>query len=714
MVSESDRNFIESSLREEADRLAYAYGNLYRDGARRAWGKFRLFTNRMADFSSGAMTWADTWHLFFDNIRTLIFGPWLIGGLLVFLQWIMIGAYVAVYASMPAFFVGPIVLGLLVFILNMEASKNPMDWLTHIVSGMLIGFSTLILMVSIMGPETLLEYPMVLFWVIWTAVAIFIGVFQFYHTGGFMFIFQLSVLILLFGYVALGPYSVYYRNTIDQIKPPLVLAWKAVSTNIEDVWYLATDPTEYYARQQLKNVRPEKPLDIPKGLEITDLYAQPETVSISTAERKQYFSIFALMENKGEEMAKDVEVTQECKCIPRCNCKQDDSKAKPTKSKDKLMPGEGDMVSFSYIEPTLPTSEAGREAEPRSATVTITTSYKYSTNSSLRVEIASEAERERRYREQGNIYKPVQAIGKVTPAQLSINVGPQPLYDSQENTMIILSVLNMRDDGDVKLPRGTKIKINLPKSIGNGLKCSEDVKQETDGETTTLTLEQEVSIIAYEYKTIYSIYCEFTTSKADTSKTDLITAELIDYTFLPKKKRIVQLMPPLGILKTDKETKKEAEKTGQILGGVFNPVEGGKCLMNFNEKHRAVDITAPCGTPVKAACSGTIEGIGPGLTGDSVFGGTASGGSMGLRIYKLENCKDDKNDWSEYEFDYGCIDFEGREQGAFKTRHIEKGEVIGTVGKCKAEADIGEDDCHVHLVLRKGKLGGEDSASACG
>lgn len=151
----------------------------------------------------------------------------------------------------------------------------------------------------------------------------------------------------------------------------------------------------------------------------------------------------------------------------------------------------------------------------------------------------------------------------------------------------------------------------------------------------------------------------------------------------------------------------------QIIAGLLNPVEGGKCIMNFNEDHKAVDILSDCGNPVKAACSGTLSGFGPGLSGDPVFGGTSRGGSMGLHIDNLENCKDEDKDWSEYDIIYGCIDFEGREKMGFATRDVKQGEIIGTVGRCNAEPKTGEDGCHVHLVIRKGTLGGKDSVAAC-
>ena len=153
---------------------------------------------------------------------------------------------------------------------------------------------------------------------------------------------------------------------------------------------------------------------------------------------------------------------------------------------------------------------------------------------------------------------------------------------------------------------------------------------------------------------------------------------------------------------------------GQIVEGLLNPVEGGECLLNFNKDHKAVDITAECGTSVKAACGGKVSSFGPGLTGDSVFGGTSSGGEEGLRIgdssvtsgwSKLEDC----GEWEDYQILYGCIDFDRSVIGDV----VQKGDAVGTVGECENHPTEKKLGCHIHFVLVDGALGGDGGVSAC-
>ena len=137
---------------------------------------------------------------------------------------------------------------------------------------------------------------------------------------------------------------------------------------------------------------------------------------------------------------------------------------------------------------------------------------------------------------------------------------------------------------------------------------------------------------------------------------------------------------------------------GQIVEGLLNPVEGGECLLNFNRDHKAVDITAECGTPVMAACDGTLSRF-FGLSDEPVI----KAPEKGLGLDNLENCEDDDKDWSGYRIFYGCID-----TNDISTRSVKQGDIIGTVGECDRE-----NGCHIHFVLVDGALGGDGGVSAC-
>ncbi len=141
---------------------------------------------------------------------------------------------------------------------------------------------------------------------------------------------------------------------------------------------------------------------------------------------------------------------------------------------------------------------------------------------------------------------------------------------------------------------------------------------------------------------------------------------------------------------------------GQIVEGLLNPVEGGECLLNFNRDHKAVDITAECGTPVMAACDGRLSGF-FGLSDEPII----KAPEKGLDLDDLENCKDDDKDWSGYRIFYGCIDTNDILYTHFPIS-VKQGDIIGTVGECDRE-----NGCHIHFVLVDGALGGDGGVSAC-
>ena len=141
---------------------------------------------------------------------------------------------------------------------------------------------------------------------------------------------------------------------------------------------------------------------------------------------------------------------------------------------------------------------------------------------------------------------------------------------------------------------------------------------------------------------------------------------------------------------------------GQIVEELLNPVEGGECLLNFNKDHKAVDITAECGTPVMAACDGTLSRF-FGLSDEPVI----KAPEKGLDLDNLENCKDDDKDWSGYRIFYGCIDTNDILYTHFPI-FVKQGDIIGTVGECDRE-----NGCHIHFVLVDGALGGDGGVSAC-
>jgi hypothetical protein len=553
----------------EAGKLAYFYGRQYKNDITRFLGRIGMFTRGM---TMGAMTWGDVWGLLWDNIKTLIFGPWVWGFFLAVIQWFFVMAYIQPIAPSPFYFILPILTGIFVFMTNAGASTRPWDWLTHFFAGVLVGFSALIFLIAIWTPEDLAEFAgfssWLIFWIVWAILALFVGVFQLYHSGGFMTVFQISIIILLFGYIALGPYNAYYRTVLDQIKEPLNMAWRSISNAFQDVWLLTTNPTEWYARQQVVNVKAEKPISYPKALEVTRIDAVPDSVPSG-----ENFNIIAIIRNEGKNDIENIAFGYDCP--KRSYCNDTDVEVKASLNAGKLEPGESSKITFSGF-----LAEMGPITRTSRGTVELEFNYTYNTTASLFVEVASEDEISRRQYEETNVWKNVLAVDAGATARLSLNVGPQPLDARSDAETVLISVSNTREDGNIILERGKEIRIKMDETIGTLLECDGtqvDCQLSTDGKIAICYIEpvesDEIVIKPYEFNTILPIFCSFATKDVEASRTGLITAELPEYKFVVKKSKTIMVTLPLGIIYEEEGEEEEAAGSTQKGSALFVKID---------------------------------------------------------------------------------------------------------------------------------------------
>lgn len=571
-----EKDYILAELKEEATFLSESLAKT---------GRVRLrgIAGRLKTISMRGQTATDVWHTFLDNIWNIIIGPWTVGTIFIIIQFFFITAYVG-YHPLLLFWI-PIAGAILTFLLNFEQAKQPLDWIGHLASGAMISMAFVILFYSLgitmenMGGGTG-------FFIFGGLIFVFIGLFQFYQAGGFRTALMLTIIALLFGYVALGPYSGYWQVIKDQIKTPINMAWKAIKGAVEDIWLLATNPTEWYARQQLQSVRPEKPIDFPKGVEVTLFDAIPPSVPAT-----QEFAVTAVFRNEGEMEAKDIKVTAECN--QWCDTRYVVSDSKFKKESDgfyhyyiedsegnevrgNLERKEANTITLSHL---VAKTIAGREAEFRMAKVTLKVSYRYHTSASLLVDVMHEDELQRLFREGHDVYRNVLAVEKVTPAKLSINVGPQPLKAGTTGALLLVSISNVRDDGEIRLTPEDTIKIKMPKTLGSGLECG-GYKAAEEGSNWVLNyrIPKELTIEAYDFSSIFAVLCSFdVTPNVGTKTTGLITAELGDkdtpgFEFITKKEKDVPITTPLGILYDPFD--RECKKCGD---GLFDRCTKGEC-----------------------------------------------------------------------------------------------------------------------------------------
>jgi len=391
----------------------------------------------------------------------------------------------------------------------------------------------------------------------WIITIVLVIVFYFIYRGQDIHgILVFSVFIFIFGYLALGPYSGVIRPVMDQAVESLGIARYAITNAFTDVWLLATNPTEWYARQQMMNVRPETPMSYPMALEITRLDASSPTIPAD-----EEFRITAVIENEGKSDTRDVKISYECNKW----CNADAVTVTPEVYKEEgetLEPGRTDVIRMSGF---VGIGLEDYRAESHTAKVEISLNYSYSTNASLLVEVASEKEIETREYAGGEVYHNVLAIDKGTPARLSLNVGPQPLH-AMEEADVLISVSNGRNDGKVILEEGKKIIIKMDETIGTLLECHgkqvdcAPIQKNIAICTVSPVEDTKIVIEAYKFNTILPIFCTFATKNVEYSKTGLITAELPSYTFALEKAVSVTVTAPLGIIKPEEGGEETIQK----------------------------------------------------------------------------------------------------------------------------------------------------------
>jgi len=301
-------------LQKERDIILFRFRSRYKNRLIRGFAGLRMIARNAA---MGTMTWGDVWYTFWMNIRDFLFGPWIWGSLVVMLEWLLVGSYISPIVPNAFYFVAPLGIAGLTLLLNIEGSmQKPWDMLTHFVSGMMIGFSAVIIAVAVITPEDMAGWDnkeWFQFWFIWGGATMFIGIFSFYQTGGFLFVFQLSILIMIFGWFALGPYRGVYADIVDQIRAPILFVYNSFKDAFTDVWLLATNPQEYFARQQLKNVRAAQGINLPDGVEIESIDLQPLNPALSEkGGEQQSFSASVEIRNRGKKDATGVIVWVAC------------------------------------------------------------------------------------------------------------------------------------------------------------------------------------------------------------------------------------------------------------------------------------------------------------------------------------------------------------------------------------------------------------------
>ncbi len=137
----------------------------------------------LGNLSRGAETFTALGGNIFSNLWAFIFGPWTIMTVLVIIQFFFILTFVGYNPSV--LYIMPIIAGGFTWILNFSGNFRPFDMITHFMSGAAIGYSAALLLIALGAQKWSFIGGIASFgfWIAWAILA-FIGVFQFYHSGG--------------------------------------------------------------------------------------------------------------------------------------------------------------------------------------------------------------------------------------------------------------------------------------------------------------------------------------------------------------------------------------------------------------------------------------------------------------------------------------------------------------------------------------------------
>ena len=508
----------------------------------------------------------DWWHLITRNLWEFLTGPLVWGIILLIFQFSFMAAYAPPDAPFTAnSMILPIASGIMLALVNMTHIKYPIEAFNHLISGIVLGYGVIMIVLALglyyIGVGTAWGV-----WIYWILIAILwcMGAFEVYSMGGFKVLAPIAILVMVFAYFSLGPYSGYIREVRDQFISPIKQIGFYVQDAFTDIWLLMTNPTEYFARQQLKAAKPEHALSFPKGLELSKFDVVPESI-----EEGGEFAVYAVVKNDGEQEALDITPTMQCisdryivdESAPGTNCMRTNPPATPpinTLVKNSMKTGDGDAYQFRFKVGLMEkegTTFLGTTENVRKVVfnkLNFSLEYTYSTSSSLTTEIATDNEIERRQLAKEQFYYLDVATAKVGPAMIGMSVGYQPLRSLSQGSgkaILLLSVLNKRPDGYVKLKQGTEIKLNLPATIGTNLKCSENKRVEAcTGSPCILKIKEETRISNRDYAQNLAVLCMFDIANDANinqagSRTGVITAVMEKYNFVMIVEKKIAITP---------------------------------------------------------------------------------------------------------------------------------------------------------------------------
>jgi murein DD-endopeptidase MepM/ murein hydrolase activator NlpD len=130
---------------------------------------------------------------------------------------------------------------------------------------------------------------------------------------------------------------------------------------------------------------------------------------------------------------------------------------------------------------------------------------------------------------------------------------------------------------------------------------------------------------------------------------------------------------------------------------MIKPVSG-TVTQEFSSSHTAIDIAAPCGTPVYASASGIVEAVRTGSTGRGDTGAYGMGNYVILHHYARPGYSSSEDKCTKYLH----LDSVNVNQGC----QVSQGQKIGTVGNTGTTDGI--TGCHLDFRVSLGTRSGNE------
>ncbi len=405
-----------------------------------------------------------------------------------------------------------------------------------------------------------------------------------YSSGGPWSFITVTIFILLIAYVLTGPYSAYADTYINSIKSATDNGFVVLGQKMSDFTLLLTNPIEYNARMQERNVQAEQETT-PGFVEISDITPYSPVVPNGTIAASQ-----VTVSNDAKEfnlVAKNVTLSVSCE-----HCTMENP----------IVFKIGDMRPREKRIFTVNTTASAKKIPGENLYFKYNLSYEMSSTSNLRVEEVSQDYVNQMLMSGNNIFKNVVATCSPGPAAISLNVGKQPLISDGAEKILLISLVNMINEGDITIPKDSTITVKVPVQLidqNSGIKCESgniwEVSYGHDNGYDVIKI-RPAKTLNIKYLKRVPIYCHFVPNKVEehggmpVPNEGIIIASIDKYVYKTKTTQGIKITYPI-IIENNKNNGNGGNNINNERASEFEKSNKGKTLSEFFNSNSKTQVT---------------------------------------------------------------------------------------------------------------------------